>query len=105
LSALVLLAIPIIVLPLVGFGRLVRRLSRNAQDTLGESSAYAAENLAAYRTMQAYVSEKTVSERYSRSVERTFAAAREPMRARAGLTGVAIFLTVASVTGVLWYGA
>ncbi len=105
LSALVFLAIPIIVLPLVGFGRLVRRFSREAQDTLGDSSAYAAENLAAYRTMQAYVNEKTVTERYARSVERTFAAARRRMRARAALTGIAIFLTVASVTGVLWYGA
>jgi ATP-binding cassette subfamily B protein len=105
LSVLVFLAIPVIVLPLVGFGRLVRRLSRQAQDTLGEASAYAAENLAAYRTMQAYVNEKTVSERFARAVERTFAAARRRMQARAALTGIAIFLTVASVTGVLWYGA
>ncbi len=105
LSALVLLAIPIIVLPLVGFGRIVRRLSREAQDTLGDASAYAAENLAAYRTMQAYVNEKGVSDRYARAVERTFNAARKRMQARAALTGIAIFLTVASVTGVLWYGA
>ncbi|WP_045836874.1 ABC transporter transmembrane domain-containing protein [Hyphomicrobium sp. 99] len=105
LSALVFLAIPIIVLPLVGFGRVVRRLSRQAQDTLGEASAYASENLAAYRTMQAYVNEKTVSDRFSRAVERTFSAAKRRMLARAALTGVAIFLTVVSVTGVLWYGA
>lgn len=105
LSLLVFLAIPVIVLPLVGFGRLVRRLSREAQDTLGDSSAYASENLAAYRTMQAYVNEKSVTDRYDRSVERTFAAARRRMRARAALTGIAIFLTVASITAVLWYGA
>ena len=105
LSALVFLAIPIIVLPLVGFGRLVRRLSRQAQDTLGEASAYASENLGAYRTMQAYVNEKTVSDRFARAVERTFAAARRRMLARAALTFVAILLTVVSVTGVLWYGA
>ena len=105
LSALVFLAIPIIVLPLVGFGRVVRRLSRHAQDTLGEASAYASENLGAYRTMQAYVNEKTVTDRFSRAVERTFSAARRRMLARAALTGVAIFLTVVSVTGVLWYGA
>ncbi|SFV27759.1 ABC transporter transmembrane domain-containing protein [Hyphomicrobium facile] len=105
LSALVFLAIPIIVLPLVGFGRVVRRLSRQAQDTLGEASAYASENLGAYRTMQAYVNEKTVSDRFARAVERTFAAARRRMLARAALTFVAILLTVVSVTGVLWYGA
>jgi ATP-binding cassette subfamily B protein len=105
LSAPVLLAIPVIVLPLVAFGRVVRRLSRTAQDTLGEASAYAAENLSAHRTMQAYVNEKTVSDRFGRAVERSFDAARLRMRARAALTGVAIFLTVASVTGVLWHGA
>ncbi len=105
LSLLVFIAIPVIVLPLVGFGRLVRRLSRTAQDTLGDASAYAAENLAAHRTMLAYVNEKAVTARFSSAVERAFDAARQRMRARAALTGVAIFLTVASVTGVLWYGA
>ena len=47
LSALVLVAIPVIVLPLVAYGRSVRRLSRQAQDTLADSSAYASENLSA----------------------------------------------------------
>jgi ATP-binding cassette subfamily B protein len=105
LSLLVFIAIPIIVLPLVGFGRLVRRLSRAAQDTLGDASAYAAENLAAHRTMQAYVNEQAVTARFSSAVEKAFDAARQRMQARAALTGVAIFLTVASVTAVLWYGA
>jgi ATP-binding cassette subfamily B protein len=105
LSLLVFVAIPIIVLPLVGFGRMVRRLSRTAQDTLGDASAYAAENLAAHRTMQAYVNEKAVTDRFGRAVEKAFNAARQRMRARAALTGIAIFLTVASITGVLWYGA
>jgi ATP-binding cassette subfamily B protein len=105
LSVLVFIAIPVIVLPLVGFGRIVRRLSRHAQDTLGDASAYAAENLAAHRTMQAYVSEAAVSSRFGRAVERAFEAARGRMKARAALTGIAIFLTIASVTAILWYGA
>ncbi len=61
LSLLVLVAIPAIVLPLVGYGRVVRRLSRRAQDQLAEASAYAAENLAAIRTMQAFAYEGTAS--------------------------------------------
>ena len=105
LSALVLVAIPVIVLPLVGFGRMVRTLSRRAQDTLAEASAYASENLGAHRTMQAFVNEVFVSSRFNRAVERSFEAARQRLKARAYLTGVAIFLTVASVTAVLWYGA
>jgi ATP-binding cassette subfamily B protein len=105
LSLLVLLAIPLIVVPLIAFGRWVRRLSRRAQDTLAEASAYAAENLSAVRTMQAFAHERVASERYGGAVERSFDAARERMKARAALTALAMFLVIASVTGILWFGA
>jgi ATP-binding cassette subfamily B protein len=105
LSLLVLVAIPIIVLPLIGYGRMVRRLSRRAQDTLAEASAYAAENLSAVRTMQAFGHEDAVATRFASSVERSFSAARDRMRARAGLTGLVILLVVSSIVGVLWYGS
>jgi ATP-binding cassette subfamily B protein len=105
LSALVLVAIPAIVLPLVAYGRSVRRLSRSAQDTLAEAAAYAAENLSAHRTMQAYTSETVVARRYGEAIERSFQAARRRMLARAGLTALVIFLVVAGIVGVLWHGA
>ena len=105
LSAMVLIAIPAIVFPLMGFGRIVRKLSRQAQDSLATASAYASENLAAHRTMQAFGNEAEVSRRYGSAVEQSFTAARARLKARALLTGVAIFLVVASVTGVLWFGA
>ena len=105
LSVLVLLAIPLTVLPLIAFGRLVRKLSRRAQDTLAEASAYAAENLAASRTMQAFNYEQTASDNYRHAVEVSFDAAKERMRARAALTALAMFLVVVSITGVLWFGA
>lgn len=105
LSLLVLLAIPVIVVPLIAFGRWVRRLSRRAQDTLAEASAYAAENLGAVRTMQAFAHEQVASQRYRDDVERAFDAAKERMLARAGLTAIAMFLVVASVTAILWFGA
>ena len=105
LGALVVLAIPVIVLPLMAYGRAVRRLSAHAQDTIAESAAYAAENLAAVRTLQAHTHEKSVTQRFGAAVERAFDATRERMRARAGLTALAMFLTFASVVGILWYGA
>jgi ATP-binding cassette, subfamily B, bacterial len=105
LSLMVLVAIPVIVLPLVGYGRSVSKLSRKAQDTVAEASAYAAENLSAHRTMQAYVNEGAVSARYSAAIEKSFEAARSRLVARSALSGVAVFLSVASVVGVLWYGA
>ncbi len=105
LSTMVLLAIPAIVLPLMAYGRVVRRLSRQAQDSLAEASAYASENLVAVRTMQAFANEKNVSNRFGSAVEDAFESARRRLKARAGLTAMAIFLVVASVTGVLWFGA
>jgi ATP-binding cassette subfamily B protein len=105
LSLMVLIAIPAVMLPLIAFGRWVRQLSRRAQDTLAEASAFAAENLSAVRTMQAFAYEATASQRYRTAVERSFAAAKERMKARAVLTGLIMFLVIASVTGVLWFGA
>ena len=105
LSAFVLAAIPIIVLPLYAFGRAVRRRSRFAQDTLADASAYAAELIGAVRVLQAFTNERLGIARFRGAVERAFEAARESIRARALLTGFAIFLVSSSVVIVLWVGA
>lgn len=105
LSGLVLIAIPAIVMPLMAYGRVVKDKSRKAQDTLAEASAYASENLSAVRTMQAFGHEQAVADRYGGAVERSFEAARDRMVSRAALTAFTIFLVVASVVGVLWFGA
>lgn len=105
LSGLVVVAIPLIVLPLIAYGRTVRKLSRRAQDTLAESSAFAAENITEVRTLQSFTNETPVRARYQSAIEETFQAARTRMLARAFLTGSIIFLVFASITGILWYGA
>jgi ATP-binding cassette subfamily B protein len=105
LSAFVLAAIPLIVLPLFAFGRAVRRRSRFAQDTLADASAYAAELIGAVRVLQAFTNERLGIARFRGAVERAFIAARESIRARALLTAVAIFLVSSSVVIVLWVGA
>ena len=105
LSLAVLIAIPVIVLPLVAYGRSVRALSRQAQDTLAQASAYASESLTQVRVMQAFTHEQAAAARFGEAVERSFAAANARAKARAGLTAIAIFLIFASVVGVLWYGA
>ena len=105
LSFAVLIAIPIIVLPLAAYGRAVRALSREAQDSLAQASAYASESLGQVRVMQAFTHEKAAAARFGQAVERSFVAADARAKARAGLTAIAIFLVFASVVGVLWYGA
>jgi len=105
LSALVLIAIPLIVLPLIGAGRSVRRRSKEAQDALAETSAYATEQIGASRTMQIFSAGGRVRSNYSRAVETAYDTARDSMKARALLTAVAIFFIFASVIGILWLGA
>lgn len=105
LSGLIIAVIPVIVLPLIAYGRVVRRLSRAAQDTLADASAYAGENLAAIQTLQAFTNETGVIGRFAAAVERAFMAARARLWARAGLTAITIFLVFASIVGILWYGA
>jgi len=105
LSGFVLLAIPAIVIPLVAFGRWVRRLSRNAQDTLADATAYASELVGAIRTVQAYTSERMANARFGGEVEQAYEAARSSTRARAVLTAVIIFIVFTSVVAILWVGS
>ena len=105
LSGFVLLMIPLVVLPLVAFGRWVRRLSRDAQDLLAEASAYASELIGASRTVQAFTNERLATTRFSGEVERAYAAARNSTKARAVLTAIIIFIIFTSVVGILWVGS
>ena len=105
LSGFVLLIIPLVVLPLVAFGRWVRRLSRDAQDSLAEASAYASELIGASRTVQAFTNERLATDRFAGEVERAYEAARSSTGARAILTAIIIFIIFASVVGILWIGS
>ena len=105
LSLIVIAAIPVIIVPLVAFGRSVRRRSRYAQDTLADATAYATEAIGAVRTVQAFTSETATGNRFAAAVDRAFQAARASVSARAFLTAFAIFLIFSSIIAVLWIGA
>lgn len=105
LSSLVIAAIPLVVFPLVAFGRSVRRRSREAQDTLAAASAYAGEAIGATRTLQAFNAEDAARARFFGAVEGAYDAARGAIRARSLLTGFAIAMVFGSVVAVLWFGA
>jgi ATP-binding cassette subfamily B protein len=105
LSGLTLLAIPLIIAPLVVFGRRVRRLSRLAQDSLASSAAAAQEALSSMATVQAFGQEEQIARSYSIETEDAFRAARRRSKARALLTASIIFLSLGSIVAVLWLGA
>ena len=105
LSGLALLAIPLIVFPLIAFGRSVRSRSRITQDALAASSAFAAETISASRTIQSFNAEALANSRYNDAVETAYRGARAAISARAVLTAVAISFVFGSVVAILWYGA
>ncbi len=105
LSAFVLAAIPIIVLPLFAAGRAVRQRSRRAQDTLAGATAFATESLTAVRVMQSFVAEAYTARRYREAAYGAYEAARSMSQARGIVTAAALFLAFGSVVVVLWLGA
>ncbi len=105
LSLIVIGAIPLIVFPIILFGRAVRKRSRHAQDTLAEATAYASEAISSIRIIQAFAIASQTAARFSAAVEESFEAARRAIGMRAMLTAFAIFLIFSSVVAVLWVGA
>ncbi|UTO28248.1 ABC transporter transmembrane domain-containing protein [Bartonella harrusi] len=105
LSALVLLAIPFVAIPLVVFGRRVRTRTRAAQDRVADANALATEQVSAIRTVQAFTAERRVATHFSQLIERAFQTARASVILRSFFTGFAIFLVFSSVVAVLWIGS
>ena len=105
LSAYVMIAIPLIILPLYAAGRGVRERSRAAQETLAAATAFATESLGAVRVMHAFVAESYTAQRFRAAAEGAYQAARQMTRARAFVTVAALFLAFSSVVVVLWLGA
>ena len=105
LAALCLIGVPLVVLPIILFGRRVRRLSRESQDRIADTSAYAGEALNAVATVQAFTHEDADRAHFAHAVEDSFAAAIRRTRMRAVMTAFVIFLVGSCVAGVLWAGA
>ncbi len=105
LSSIILGLLVLVVVPIVLFGRRVRKLSRDSQDRIADASAMAGEILNAMPTVQAFTHEKIESERFGSSVEGAFQTAMKRIRARALLTMVAIVLVFGTIVFVLWLGA
>ncbi len=104
LTLFVMLGVPIVVLPLVLFGRKVRALSRAGQDRVADVSAQAQESLNAIQTVQANTHERHERERFARTVESAFTTARRRIGARAWLTGLVMLLVFGAVNTVMWIG-
>ncbi len=104
LTALVLLVVPVVVLPLVLFGRRERRLSRTAQDRIADLGAYAEETVSALRTVQAFTHEPVDRLRFRAEIERSVAAALARIGTRGRLIFSVILLGFGAIVFSLWVG-
>jgi len=105
LTGVILVLVPVVIGPLIWFGRRVRRLSRTAQDRVADASSLVDETLNAIQTVQAFTLEELQSRRYAQSVELSFDAAIVRNKVRAWLTAVGTILVSAAIICVVWLGA
>ena len=105
LAGLTGLVIPLVMLPILVFGRRVQKLSRHSQDRLADAAAIANETLNASHAVKAYAREDIESARYGNAIMRALATARRRIGMRALLTAAVITLVFGAITLVLWAGA
>jgi len=105
LTGLIVLLMPLLIVPLIVLGRRVRRLSRDSQDRIADTSGLADEALNAIQTVQAFTLEDLNSRRFDDAVEDSFRAAVRRTKVRSTLTALATMLIFGGITFVLWVGA
>ena len=104
LTGPIFLIVPVVVVPIVVFGKRVRRLSRLAQDRIAETGAFAEESLNNVRTVQSFSHETLDRKSYATRAEDAFKTAMDRVRARAQLNFCVIVLMFGAVGVMIWYG-
>jgi ATP-binding cassette subfamily B protein len=105
LAGYILVGIPLVILPVIVVGRRIRKLSRQSQDRIADTSALAGETLNAMQTVQAFTLEELQAERYQASVWVSFQTAVRRLRMNAGLTALSFALVFTAITLILWLGS
>ncbi|RXT89694.1 ABC transporter ATP-binding protein, partial [Pseudomonas syringae] len=104
LTSIVVVALPLIIAPILMFGRRVRNLSRESQDRVANVGSYVAEALGQIKTVQAYNHQQQDKQRFSHTVEQAFEIARKRILQRSWLITLVIVLVLGAVAVMLWVG-
>ena len=104
LSLIILLAVPIVLMPVLIFGRKVRALSRKSQDSVADVGSYAGEVIQHIKTVQSFTQESQEKQAFAQEVEKAFAVAKRRISQRAVLMGVVILLVFGALSIMLWVG-
>ncbi len=105
LTAMVLLLIPLVIVPILVLGRKLRVISRENQDWIAASSGNAGEALGAVQTVQAFSHEEASRKQFGEMTETSYLVSLRRVKTRAILTVIVIFLVFSGIVGVLWMGA
>ncbi len=105
LTGLVLLLVPAVIVPIIVLGRRLRKLGRENQDWIANSSGSASEVLSSVQTVQAFTHEEPSKRSFAEVTEQAYLSARKRIGTRALMTVIVIFLVFGGVVGVLWIGA
>jgi ATP-binding cassette subfamily B protein len=105
LTAGLVLAIPLVITPIVYFGRRLRAVSRTSQDRVADIGSMVSEVLGAMKIVQSFNQEKREEQRFAAAVERTFDVAKRRILIRATMTAIVITLVFGSITVLMWQGA
>ena len=104
LSLIIAVGVPLVLLPILVFGRRVRRLSNLSQDSIASVGTYAGEIIQHIRVVQSYTRESYEIEAFAAEVESAFAIARRRIWQRSLLIGGAILLLFSAMAGMMWEG-
>lgn len=104
LTSIVVIALPLVLVPILIFGRRVRSLSRLSQDRIADVGSYVAETLGQIKTVQAYNHQPQDEQRFAHTVEEAFNTARRRIVQRAWLITLVIVLVLGAVGVMLWVG-
>ncbi len=104
LSMFVVVTAPLVVVPIILFGRRVRALSRQSQDQIAHVGSFLAESLRQVKTVQAFNHEDVDRQRFAGHVEAAFDVARRRILQRATLITLVMVLVLAAIAGMLWTG-
>ena len=104
LTLIVLIVVPVIIFPLIYFGRKVKKLSRDSQDKIATVGAWAGESLQHIKVVQAFTREDTVNQQFAQAAEGAFEVALKRIQQRAILIALVMLLVMGSVAGMLYVG-
>jgi ATP-binding cassette subfamily B protein len=104
LTMIVILCVPLILLPMMIYGKKVRKLAESSQDAIADIGTYAGEIIQNIKVVQSYTHEAREQQAFAGEVEKAFVVAKRRVKQRSFLIAIVIFLTFGAISGMLWVG-